>query len=388
MAKQNIPYPSLNTPVVLLDLDKLEANIKEIQQAADEAGVKLRPHSKVHQSVVIAKMQLEAGAHGIEVGPLDQAEPMAEGGIDDILVAHPFYGEHKLETLKRTLVNNPKLKLSIVVDMIEQAEGISRVGQAVGRKVPLLIKLETGGDRYGVLPGEPILELAKKLEKLTGVELVGIYAHESGAVPTEEGVAKVAFEVATKVCETTRMLKKEGFKMEHVSVGASPTHFATCQLIKGGKFLEITELHPGQRAIGDIRYMMGRGNTREACAATVLVSVMSTSHPNHVVIDAGWKTFGGESMIERRETPNFFWNGKPSYGSVQRRSDLRFGKMGAETGWLYYMEGAKKDLEVGDRLEIVPNSINLVINIHNELYGVRDGKVEMVIPVTGRCRGS
>lgn len=387
MASTNIPYTSLDTPVVLVDLNKMEANIKDMQQAANEAGVKLRPHTKVHETVAIAKMQLEAGACGIEVGAIGQAEPMAEGGIDDILVAHPFYGEHKLETLKR-LLSWPNLKLTVTVDMIEQAEGISQVGQAVGKKIPVAIKLDTGVDRYGVLPGEPTLNLAKKLQNLPGIQLVGIYGHEVGAVPTEEGVAEVAFEVASKVCEMARMLKEEGFKTEHVSVGASPTHHATCRYIKEGKFSEITELHPGQRTIGDILYMMERGNTRDACAVTVLISVVSTSHPNHVVIDAGWKTLGSESMIEQRDTPGFFWNGKPSYGSIQNRSDLWFGRISAETGCIYYREDAKKDLELGDRLEIVPNSVNLVVNIHEKLYGVRSGKVEIVIPVTGRCRGN
>jgi len=387
MVNQNTAYPSLDTPAVLLDLDKLEANIKEIIQLATEAGVRLRPHTKVHQSVAVAKKQIEAGAIGIEVGAIDQAEPMADGGINDILIAHPFYGEHKLATFKRLLAR-PDLKLTVMVDMIEQAEGISQVAQAMGRTVPVLMKLETGGYRYGVLPGEPALNLARKLRELPGLELTGVYAHESGAEPTEEGVAKVAFEVASQMCEMARMLKKEGFKMEHVSVGASCTHAATCRFIKEGKFPEITELHPGHRTIGDIRYMMARGNTREACALTVLVSVMSTSHPDYVIVDAGWKTFGAESLIDRRETPGFFWQGKPSFGSVQGRSDLWFGKVAAETGWLYYMEGAKGSLKLGDRIEIVPNSANLVVNIHNQLHGVRKGVIETVIPVTGRARGS
>jgi D-serine deaminase-like pyridoxal phosphate-dependent protein len=93
-------------------------------------------------------------------------------------------------------------------------------------------------------------------------------------------------------------------------------------------------------------------------------------------------------MIESQKTPGFFWNGKPSYGSIQGRSDLWFGQISAETGLIYYKEDARRDLKLGDRLEIVPNSISLVVNIHEKLYGVRNGKVEMVIPVTGRCRGS
>lgn len=388
MAKQDVLYGSLATPSILLDLERLEANIEDMQHTAESAGVKLRPHTKVHESSVIAQMQLKAGACGIEVGPVDQAEAMAEAGIGDIVVAHPFYGEQKLETVKRIITRWSRTKLSVVVDMIEQAEGISQVGESAGRRIPVLMKLDTGVNRYGVLPGEPALSLARKLERLPGVKLAGLYAHESGAEPTEEGIAKVAFEVGTATCETARMLEREGFRMEHVSVGASPTYYATCNYIKEGIFPEITEVHPGQRAVGDILYMMMGGNTREACALTVLVSVMSTSHTGHVVIDAGWKTFGAESIIQRREAPGFFWKGRPSYGSIEGRSDLWFGRMAAETSCIYYKENARNDLRVGDRLQIVPNSANLVTNIHDRLYGVRNGAIEMVIPVTGRSRGS
>lgn len=387
MAKQNISYPTLDTPAVLLDLDKLDANIREMSQLAAEAGVRLRPHTKVHQSLAIAKMQLEAGACGIEVGSVNQAEPMADGGIDDILVAHPFCGDHKLETLKG-LLSRPKLKITVVLDMFEQAEGISQVGQVHGRAIPVLIKVETGGGRYGVLPGEPTLNLAKKLRGLPGIKLVGIYAHEVGAKPTAEGVDRMAFEVASVTVETAKMLRREGIPIEQVSVGASPTYHATCHYIKEGKFPEITEIHPGALVIGDIMYMMARGNTRETCAVTVLTTVMSSSQPDHAVIDAGYKTFGADSLIARRETPGFFWKEKASFGSIQGRSDLWLGRLSAETSLVYYTEPKSKKLSLGDRLEIVPNNATLVINIHDQLYGVRKGVVEKVIPVTGRGRGS
>jgi D-serine deaminase-like pyridoxal phosphate-dependent protein len=254
--------------------------------------------------------------------------------------------------------------------------------------VPVLIKIDLGRGRFGVLPGEPVLNLAKRLNQLQGIELLGIYARSGGAEPTEEGVAKRALEEISKTCELARTLKKHGFKMEHVSVGASPTYYSICKYLATGNYPEITEVHPGQRVIGDITYMMHRGNTRESCAGSVLASVISTTHPGHVIIDAGFKTFGADSMIESQKTPGFFWNGKPSYGSIQGRSDLWFGQISAETGLVFYKEDANRDLKLGDRLEIVPNSISLVVNIHDQLYGVRNGEVEMVIPVTGRCRGS
>ena len=371
-----------------MDMDKLEANIKEIAQAAAEAGVRLRPHVKIHQCPEIAKMQLEAGAIGVEVGYVDQAEIMAEGGINDILIAHPFYGERKIEKLKR-FINKPGLKLSVVVDMFEQAEALSQLGQAVGKKIPVLMKIDTGIGRYGVIPGEPVLNMAKKLIQLPGIEFAGIYAHESGAVPTEAGVTRVALECGAVTTEMARILRKEGIPIKTASVGASPTHLDTCRYIKEGILKDITEVHPGARAVGDIFYMMGRGNTREGCALTVLTTVVSTSHPGHVVIDAGYKTFGSESIIARRETPGFFWNGMASFGSIQGRSDLWLGRLGAESAWLSYKDPEPKNrLSLGERLEIVPNNATLVINIHDTVYGVRNSKIEREFKITGRGRGS
>jgi len=388
MTEQKIPYSSLDTPAVLVDLNTLEANIGEMSRLAAEAGVRLRPHAKVHENVSIAKMQIEAGACGIEVGTVEQAEAMAEQGIDDIAVVHPgFYAGPKGDILKK-LLNQSMLNVAVVVDMLEQAEIISQVTQAVGKEISVLIKIDLGrSSRYGVLPGEPVLNLARKLRQLPGINLVGIYGHEMGVKPTPEGKDEVAFEAATIMTENARMLRKEGFSTYHVSVGASSTFRSTCRFMKEGKFAEITEIHPGQCVIGDIKYIKSGGNIREACAVTVLTTVMSTSHPDWAVIDAGYKTFGADSLIAYRDTPGFFWNGEPSFGSVQGRPDLWFGRLSAETSCLDYMDPGKK-LSFGERLEIIPNNATLVVNIHDRIYGVRNGVVEKVIPVTGRGRGN
>jgi D-serine deaminase-like pyridoxal phosphate-dependent protein len=133
--------------------------------------------------------------------------------------------------------------------------------------------------------------------------------------------------------------------------------------------------------------MMSGGNLKEACAVTVLVTVMSTSHPDWAVVDAGYKTFGAESIIARRDNPGFFWKGMPSFGSVIGRSDLWFGRLSAEIGLIFYTAPGEK-LKFGERLEIIPNNATLVINMHDQIYGVRNSVVEKVIPVTGRGRGT
>jgi D-serine deaminase-like pyridoxal phosphate-dependent protein len=386
MNEQRMSVSAIETPAVIVYMDVLESNIAEMSRLVEEAGVRLRPHTKIHECPEIAGMQIAAGACGIEVGAIERALCMADAGIKDILIAHPFYGDQKLAILRR-LLDRPGLKVTLMVDMMEQAEGISRTGETLGRTIPLLLKINTGGDRFGVSPGEPALRLVKQLLRLPGISFEGIYAHESGGKPTPESLGDVARETATLAVETARLLAKEGIPVRHVSVGASPTLRATCDLLKGGQFPEITEIHPGHCTIGDMWHVWALANPREACAAAVLCTVISAADPRYVIIDAGYKTFGADSLIQYRDMPGFFWQGKPSFGSVQNRPDLWLGKISAETAILQYMDPAidpEKRLRIGDRLEIVPNSATLAISLQQRIYGVRNGRIERIFAVGGR----
>ncbi len=376
MGNRNVPYPSLDTPSLLLHLDLLEDNIREMSGLAAMAGLKLRPHIKVHESALIAKLQTEAGAMGIEVGTLEQAEAMAEERFDDIIVAHPIYGELKLAVLKR-LLQRPALKLALVVDMIEQAQCFSTLAQELEREIPVLVKINIGGNRFGVLPGQPVLELAKGLCHLPGIRFLGIYAHETGAEPTQNGVDRKAFEAASMMAETARMLKKTGLEVAHVSVGSSPTYRSTCRLLKEGKFPEITEIHPGSCVVGDMNYSRSFGLPESKCALTILATVMS-AHADRAVLDCGAKTFGADRTGIREA---------PGYGFIRERPDLLLGRTSNETAIISY-RGDEKKLRLGERLEIVPNNAMVVINIHNRMYGVRNGMVEKVIPITGQGKGN
>jgi D-serine deaminase-like pyridoxal phosphate-dependent protein len=105
------------------------------------------------------------------------------------------------------------------------------------------------------------------------------------------------------------------------------------------------------------------------------------------MINAGYKTLGAESLISFRDAPDFFWNGKPSFGVVVGRHDLWLGRLSAESSNIYYKD-TDKHLKIGERLQIIPNNATLVISMHDKIYGVRKGQVEKVISVTGRERGT
>lgn len=374
------PYASLDTPAVLVDLDKLGRNIRKMANLVAEADVKLRPHTKTHLSPHIAKLQIEAGAAGICVAKIGEAQVMADEGLDDIMVVHPFYGEHKFEALRGLLTKQPKLKLSLVVDMIEQAQEISNIGVAQGKKIPVLLKIYTGGGRFGVLPGDDALRMARKLCQLPGIDFAGIKAHENTRCSsTPEANEKVALHTAAIATEVAKMLKKEGIPVRDVAVGSTPAILGTLRFRES--FPEITEIHPGSYIFGDAQYMHRFWFTEETVALAVLTTVISVS-PSWAVIDAGYMTFCAY-------LPAFLQTayGYDRYGYIKGRPDLKLNNLTQEVATVT-MTDASKRLGIGERLEIIPNHAGLVVNLHSQMYGVRNGKVERIIPVLCREKGN
>jgi len=139
--------------------------------------------------------------------------------------------------------------------------------------------------------------------------------------------------------------------------------------------------------IGDIFYVSGGGETLERCAVTVLTTAVSVSHDEWAVIDAGYKCLGRDPLIGNQDKAGYYWKEMARMGVIKGRPDLFLGILAAESGFLYYKDKNKK-LHLGERIEIIPNNVTEVINIHEQIYGVRNGKLEVVIPVTGRGRGN
>ena len=377
--KPSISYPELDTPAVIVDMDKLEANIEDAQRLADSGGVKLRPVSKCHESAEIVKMQIKAKAIGVTVGKLEEALHMADEGIGGILILHPFYGSHKMEQLKE-LMSRPDVEIhACTVDMVEQAEAISQLGQAIGKKIPVLLKIETGLKRFGVLPGASALQRAKELIQIPGIELVGILGHETSSglsENTKEGWDKHCREVAALMAATARLLRNNGIQIEHVEIGATPA-LRNAPMLKD--YPEITEIHPGMYVFGDIGYVTQFAMPIERCSLTVLTTIISLPDtlPARAVIDAGSKTMPPVPMHPQYKPgePGYLFDGKPRLGQVVGRPDLWLARLPIVNGVIFFMDPNKK-VSLGERLEIIPNAGCMVAGIHSRIYGVRKGKVE------------
>ncbi|MDA1348365.1 MAG: hypothetical protein O3A47_05810, partial [Chloroflexi bacterium] len=228
----------------------------------------------------------------------------------------------------------------------------------------------------------PALKLARELDRIKGIKLVGILTHESASgEATPEGVRKLAYETASTMSATATLLREDGIEIKDVVLGATPTARDLCRYAPD--FPEITEIHPGAYALGDRVYMNSFAMTESSCAATVLVTVVSTPEPGRACVDGGYKTFGADPMLFMAARSDGLDEWKPTYGVVRGRPDLEVSRLTEEIGILTVSD-PDNGVEIGDRLEILPNHVSLTVNLHDKMYGVRNGVVETEIPVTAR----
>jgi D-serine deaminase-like pyridoxal phosphate-dependent protein len=268
--------------------------------------------------------------------------------------------------------------------MIEQAQGISQVGEAASKKIPVLIKIDSGLGRFGVLPGEPTLELAGKVNQLSGVSLMGVLTHKSVfREKTREDIRKVGLESASVAAEVAQMLRKEGFAIRDVAVGCTATFEDVCDYYKKGYFPEVTEVHPGGGVLIDPLYINNFYGTEDDCAITVLATVISTPAPNRAVLDVGARTLSNDTLAHLQWKPDYLVDGRPSYGIVKGRPDLRLGRLNMEVS-VVYPTNLEKRPTIGDQLEIIPNMVNIATNFQEKMYAVRKGEIEGEILLTGR----
>jgi D-serine deaminase-like pyridoxal phosphate-dependent protein len=364
------PFPGLDTPALLFDLDALESNIAEMGSVARVADVRLLPHTKTHKSPEIARMQVEAGAAGITVAKVGEAEVMVDAGLDDVLIAYPIWGEAKLARL-RALLERAAIRVSL--DSAEVAEGIGRVGRDGGRDIPVLIEVDTGLHRLGRMPGAPTVDLAMSVARVPGVEVVGLLTHAGHAYRSADAAAlrAAAEREVLDLVETAEACARAGLEIREISVGSTPT----ARIAAG--VAGVTEIRPGTYVLNDVQQLRLGVATEATCAARVLVTVVARPDAERFVVDAGSKAFTSDG--EDGEATAF-----PGRGVVLGRPDLRLDFMSEEHG-VGHLEG-DGDLVIGDRLEVIPLHACSCVNMFDVAIGIRGGAVEREIAITARGR--
>ena len=361
----SLAIEDLPTPAVLVDLDVLERNIARQSERAREAGVRLRPHAKTHKCPEIARMQLAAGAAGISLAKTSEAEVFAAAGFADIFLAYPVVGLGKPE---RLLPLSDRLRLAVGVDSVEGARNLSEAFRAARRRVDVLLKIDCGYHRVGVLP-QDAGRVARAVADLPGVTLRGIFTHAGHVyqAQTRDDVARIGTEEGETLTETAAALRRTGFAVEEVSVGSTPS--ARHAMRVAG----VTECRPGNYVFHDGSQVALGTCEPEDCAMTILATVVSVPAPDRAVVDAGSKTLSQDTLRPRAAGHGLI------LGTASRLVSLS-----EEHGVARVEEG--DSFRVGGRVRILPNHACVVSNLHDRLYGVRAGRVETEFRIAARGR--
>lgn len=361
-----LPIHALDTPSLLVDLDRLEGNISRMAEVARSQGVALRPHVKTHKVPAIAKMQLAAGAVGITVAKVSEAEVMVANGVTDIFIAYPIVTPIKARRVAALV--KEKARIIVGVESETGADVLSAAAQEAGVALEVRLEVNTGLNRCGVLAGETA-GLAQYVCNRPGLVLEGIYTFRGGSFPGSAGrsLVDIGREEGDLMAALARELRGAGLAIHSVSVGSTPTA-AYCGVAG------VTEIRPGTYVFNDNTEVILGVATREQVALSVLATVVSRQGPTQVTIDAGVKVFSGD--VNPADL------GLPGYGLAYDGADLVVARMNEEHG--YTRHGASISLSVGDKVRLMPNHVCTSVNLSDELVGVRGDRVEVIWPVAAR----
>jgi D-serine deaminase-like pyridoxal phosphate-dependent protein len=355
---------TLDTPSLVVDLDRLESNIAGWADYARDAGVKLRPHGKTHKCVEIAARQMAAGAVGLSLAKLGEAELMARSGITDIFLAYEIVGGPKLARLLRLA---REIRLRVGVDSLDVAEPLARAAAGAGCTVDVMLEVDTGLGRCGVAPGEPLLALARGVGRLPGLRVAGIFTYR-GYRPNPDAAGREEGEIMVAAADRMR---GDGIPVDEVSVGSTPTGRAAARVCG------ITEIRPGTYVFNDATQLHWGVARPEECALTVLTRVISRPAPDVAIVDAG-------SKVLTAETGPFSSRG-PSHGMLRDYPDCQIDRLWEEHGRVQLTADARR-LRVGDLVHMLPAHVCPTVNLAERLVLARNGRVEHVWAVAARAR--
>ena len=355
----------LETPAVVVDLDVVEGNVRRMADRAGRNGVRLRPHAKTHKIPELARLQLAAGAAGISLAKIGEAEVFADAGFADVFLAYPVVGPEKA---RRLLTLSDRMRLAIGADSVEGATSVGDVFAAAGRRIDVLLKVDCGYHRVGVAP-EKAAAIAKRLADLPGIALRGIFTH-AGQAYLASGRAEIE-EIARREGEilvsAAGMIRAEGLPVDEVSVGSTPTA-RTAMTVPG-----VTECRPGNYVYHDASQVTLETCRVEECAMTVIATVVSVPSPGRAVLDCGSKTLSSDPLRPRGEGHGWILGRK---SRLQKLSE-EHGVVGVEPG---------ETFRVGERVRVLPNHACVVSNLHDRVTLVRGERVEGEWAVAARGR--
>lgn len=354
----------LDTPVLLVDLDMLEGNVARMGAMAKTGGMRYRPHAKTHKSVHIARMQIGAGAVGVCCAKLGEAEVMAAGGIDNILITTPVVGESKIGRLLHACT---QARIAVVTDSDENAAMLGAVAQMAGRKLDVLVEVDVGQGRCGVAGPADAVRLARAIDGHPWLSFAGLQGYQGkiqmiGGVPDRKDETDAGLD---KLEEAVNAVEDAGIRVEVKTGGGTGT--APFDMARG----LLTEIQPGSYVFMDAMYgEIGWPDANQppfGQALHILTTVISKPVPGRAVTDAGLKAASSD-------------HGPPVPSG---RDDLEYGFGGDEHG-IVSAGGGAVPLEIGEKLRLTPSHCDTTVNLYDQYIVVQGDDVVDVWPVDAR----
>lgn len=340
----------LETPVPVVDIDRLEANITRLQNYLDEHKIANRPHVKTHKIPAIAKKQVDAGAIGITCQKVSEAEVMAEAGFDDIFIPYNIIGQSKL---RRLMALASRISVSVTADSAYTVQGLSSAARAAGLALTVLVECDTGLQRCGVQSPQEAAELARLIGSLPNLHFGGLMTF-----PLNEHLDDF-------VHETRALLKDDSLPVERVSAGGTPSMW------QAHMHPELTEYRAGIYVYGDRLSLRSGAVTLDTCALKILSTVVSRPTADRGILDAGSKTLSSDL------------HNLDGYGYICEYPEAKIYALSEEHGHVDFSACARKP-EIGERVSIIPNHCCMVTSLFDEIIGARDGRVEETWQVAAR----
>ncbi len=341
----------LETPVAVVDIDKLQSNITRLQTYLDQHRIANRPHIKTHKIPAIAHMQMQAGAVGITVQKLGEAEVMADAGIYHIFFPYNILGDAKLERLMHL---TRRVKMAVTADSAVTVTGLASASQREGTELPVLVEFDTGTGRCGVQTPQQAADLARLIARSAGLRFGGLMTY-----PSNENTDPF-------VVEVKRLLQSDGLTVDVVSGGGSPAMWSA------HVHREVTEHRAGTYVYGDRSMVNTKVLSEDEVSFHVIATVVSRPTDERAILDTGSKTLTSDKA-----------RGAEGYGLILEYPDALIHNLSEEHGWVDLSRCAQKP-EIGERVTILVNHCCVVNNMFNQIVGVRRGEVEVVWPVAAR----
>lgn len=357
----------LATPALLIDLDAFEANLEAAASICREHGIALRPHTKGHKCLEIARRQLAKGAAGLCCTTLAEAELMTNSGVRSVLVTSPVVGAADMARLAGLLQRVPQVLT--VVDDEAVLPALGAAAQKVGGVLDVLVDVDVGQRRTGAPTADSVAAVAVGVQAMAGLAFAGIqayYGHLQGIANYRARAEKARIEQA-RISDCIRRLREAGLEPGIVSGGGTGTIMVD---VESGPF---TELQPGSYPLLDAQYRREQLTPDDvplfSPSLFVRGKVISSRQPDRVTINVGMKAVSTD--------------GGPALLALPHDLRAEYAFAGDEHGFLLIPEGAARPA-LGTAVELVPAHCDTTTNLHAAIHAVRGQELEAIWPIAAR----